>query len=117
MLTFELVNSSPSVNTGFFFHEMLKSWEWPGDEVTVRVLLCMCSCGPHFYSRCYGYCFYLGTKMVEKLSDKQLYYIHRMGARTDQACLYNTSPNSVLYQEMLSFKASQASSFSVITDG
>lgn len=55
--------------------------------------------------------------MLERLSDKQLYYIHRMGARTDQSCLYNTSSDSALYQEMLSYKASQASSFSVLTDG
>lgn len=65
----------------------------------------------------YGYRVYLGTKMIERLSDKQMYYVHRMGARTDQACLYNELPESLLYQEMLSFKASQASSFSIITDG
>lgn len=58
-----------------------------------------------------------GTKGVERLSDKQTHYIHRMGARTDQSCLYNTLSDSVLYHEMLSFKASQASSFSVVTEG
>ena len=37
-----------------------------------------------------------------------------MGVHTNQSCLYNTSPDSLLYQEMLSFKASQA--FSVFTE-
>ena len=54
---------------------------------------------------------------MERLSDKQSYYVHRMGVRTDQSCLYNSSPDSLLYQEMLSFKASQASSNNVITEG
>ena len=45
-----------------------------------------------------------------------MYFIHRMGARTDQSCLYDTLPESDLYHEMLTFKASQASSFNVVTD-
>ena len=57
---------------------------------------------------------HVGTKDVDRLSDKQLHYIHRMGVHTIQSCLYNTSPNSLLYQEMLSFKASQA--FSVVAE-
>ena len=59
-------------------------------------------------------CYVLGTKEVDRLSDKQLHFVHRMGVHTNQACLYNTSPDSLLYQEMLSFKASQA--FSVFTE-
>ena len=51
---------------------------------------------------------------MERLSDKQLHFVHRMGVHTNQSCLYNTSPDSLLYQEMLSFKASQA--FSVVAD-
>lgn len=56
----------------------------------------------------------LGTKDVERLSDKQLHFIHRMGIQMIQSCLYNTSPDSLLYQKMLSFKASQA--FSVVAE-
>ena len=50
----------------------------------------------------------LGTKDVDRLSDKQLHFVHRLGVHTKQACLYSTSSESLLYQEMLSFKASQA---------
>ena len=50
----------------------------------------------------------LGTKDVDRLSDKQLHFVHRLGVHTKQACLYSTSSDSLLYQEMLSFKASQA---------
>lgn len=51
---------------------------------------------------------------MDRLSDKQLHFVHRMGVHTNQSCLYNTSPDSLLYQEMLSFKASQA--FSVVAE-
>ena len=65
-------------------------------------------------TRVFVICYVLGLKEVDRLSDKQHHFIHRMGVHTNQSCLYNTSPDSLLYQEMLSFKASQA--FSVFTE-
>jgi hypothetical protein len=60
------------------------------------------------------FCYMLGAKEVDRLSDKQVHFVHRMGVHTSQSCLYNTSSDSLLYQEMLSFKASQA--FSVFAE-
>ena len=53
----------------------------------------------------------LGVHEVERLSDKQTHYVHRSGAQIQQVCLYEVNDESVLYQEMLSYKASQASYF------
>ena len=45
---------------------------------------------------------------MDRLSDKQPYYIHKNGGAIVQTCLYNLSDDSLLYQEMLGYKASQA---------
>ena len=75
--------------------------------------MCVCvTCTAYYYMLP----LYPGTRDAGRLSDKQPNYIHKMGVRTDQLCLYNTSPDSVLYQEMLSFKASQVTSSSVVAE-
>ena len=50
-----------------------------------------------------------GIREVDRLSDKQSYYIHKSGGTVVQTCLYDLNDDSLLYQEMLSYKASQAS--------
>lgn len=44
---------------------------------------------------------------MERLSDKQTYYVHKLALEINQVCLYNSTPDSILYQEMLAYKAIQ----------
>lgn len=46
---------------------------------------------------------------MERLSDKHTDYIHRSGMSVEQICIYDLNDESLLYQEMLAYKASQAS--------
>lgn len=45
---------------------------------------------------------------ISRLSDKQAHYIRNQAYKTRQVCLYRPSPDSILYQEMLTFKATQS---------
>ncbi len=49
----------------------------------------------------------VGVQEVSRLSDKQVYYIRNQAYKMRQVCLYHSSPDSILYQEMLTFKATQ----------
>jgi len=46
---------------------------------------------------------------VERVSDKQKRFLHKSGIHIDQVCLYKPEDSSTLYQEMLTYKASQVS--------
>ena len=46
---------------------------------------------------------------MERVSDKKQHYLHKSGTKIIQVCLYTGEDSSLLYQEMLSYKAGQAS--------
>ena len=50
-----------------------------------------------------------GVRELDRLSDHQTFHLHRSGVAVHQACLYEPNDHSLLYQEMLSYKANQAS--------
>jgi hypothetical protein len=54
-----------------------------------------------------------GIHAVDRLSDKQYHYVHKSGLTIHQICLYTLSDESLLYQEMLAYKASHASYYLV----
>ena len=57
-----------------------------------------------------------GVSEPERLSDKHHYYGHRNVASTEQVSLFSQTPDSFLYQEMLTFKASATRSKEVSFD-
>ena len=50
-----------------------------------------------------------GINEVDRVSDKKQHYLHKSGTKIIQVCLYTAEDSSLLYQEMLSYKAGQAS--------
>ena len=50
-----------------------------------------------------------GVQEVNRVSDKQCHYILKQAYKTKQVCLYQSSPDSLLYREMLTFKATHSS--------
>ena len=60
--------------------------------------------------------YFSGVNEVSRVSDKQFHYIHHHAFKTRQVCLYRQSPDSLLYQEMLIYKATQTSPLHASTD-
>ena len=54
-------------------------------------------------------CWCAGVLDVGRLSDKSHHFLHRSGVRVEQVCLYSNQNDSLLYQEMLTYKAGEAS--------
>ena len=49
-----------------------------------------------------------GTTSCEKIGDKYVWFVHKLGLRLEQVCLYPSDENSLLFSHMLAYKASQA---------